>query len=77
MKCHYIYDEKAGKVLIPGCWSVVNSQDISDCNCTTTTFSQFEKAKYNEVLKEKCKLIKELEHENLRLNNKIKRILNL
>ena len=28
MKCHYVYDKEVGRVLIPGCWSVVMSNDI-------------------------------------------------
>lgn len=75
MKCHYVYDEEVGRVLIPGCWSVVISDDKDDCTCQTTTFSQFEKEKYNEVLKEKSRLIKELESENMRLNNIIQNLL--
>ena len=77
MKCHYIYDEELGRVLIPSCWAVVISGDKDDCTCQTTTFAQFEKVKYIEVLKEKCMLIKELESENLRLNNEIKKLLKL
>lgn len=33
MNCHYVYDKIAGKVLIPGCWGVVHSNDIKDCIC--------------------------------------------
>jgi len=35
MKCHYIYDKIAGKVLIPGCWGTVHSNDIKDCYCNS------------------------------------------
>ena len=43
MKCHYVYDEIAGKVLIPECWAVVLSGDIRDCTCRdeNLTFAQF------------------------------------
>jgi hypothetical protein len=33
MKCHFANDSIAGKVLIPGCWSIVNSGNIEDCTC--------------------------------------------
>lgn len=34
MKCHYVYDDVSKqKVLIPGCWEVVRSDDISRCTC--------------------------------------------
>lgn len=33
MKCHYIYDKIAGKVLIPGCMAVAVSNRIEDCTC--------------------------------------------
>jgi hypothetical protein len=33
MICHYVYDKKAGRVLIPGCWGTVHSNDMSDCYC--------------------------------------------
>ena len=72
MKCYFHFDEESKqKVLIPGCWSVVHSNDIEDCNCSNTTFSQFEKQRYNEVLKEKCKIISEYEKEIIRLNKRI------
>lgn len=32
MKCRYAHTPD-GKVLIPECWNVVMSQDISDCTC--------------------------------------------
>ena len=32
-RCHYVTDKQAGRVLIPGCWSVVMSNDINDCIC--------------------------------------------
>ena len=36
MKCHYI-TKKNERYLIPGCWPVVNSWDISDCTCNDNT----------------------------------------
>ena len=33
MKCYYTHPKVEEKVLIPICWTVVMSQDISDCTC--------------------------------------------
>lgn len=78
MKCHYIYDKKAGKVLIPGCEGVAwNYPDMFYCTCRTThdTYESFERSKYNESIAAKNKLIHELEKENASLNRIIKRLL--
>lgn len=77
MKCHYIYDKTAGKVLIPGCWSVVNSGNMRDCTCRNRveTFEQFEKKEYQKILLEKNKQISELEKEVTYLNRLIKKLL--
>jgi len=32
MKCHFAHVD-GEKYLIPYCWSVINSGDISDCDC--------------------------------------------
>lgn len=77
MKCYYAFDEQTGqKVLIPGCMSVVQSEDVEDCVCTTDTFSAFEKERYNKVLQEKCNAIKYLESEVVRLNKIIEKLHN-
>ena len=75
MKCHYIYDKEAGKVLIPGCWGAIYG-DMSQCTCRSeiTTFAQFEKKEYNKILNEKQSQIKELEKEVARLNRILKRV---
>jgi hypothetical protein len=86
-KCHYIQDIDAGKVLIPGCWPVVNSGRMEDCTCRDCgnypdeTFKQYESRLYREKIKqyidEKSELqkeIKELEKENAALNRVIKRL---
>lgn len=76
MKCHYVYDTKAGKVLMPGCWAVVISGNMEDCYCRNGyTFQDFEKQQYNDVLKKKNELIKDLERENAALNRIIKKLL--
>lgn len=75
MKCHYIYDKKLGKILIPGCISVSISNDMSRCTCINEiTFNQFEKQRYNKILSEKQSYINELEKEIARLNRILKRI---
>ena len=67
-KCHYVYDKKAGKVLIPGCWSVAISGDMERCTCRLgTSEKKFETREFNRLLKEKNEYIKNLEKENARL----------
>lgn len=76
-KCHYVYDEIAGKVLIPGCWSVVMSDDIRDCTCSSgnedLTFAQFEREQYNKELEKRNAIIKELRADNKYLRSELKR----
>lgn len=77
MKCHYTYYKDKGKIkkcLIPGCWSVVHSNDIRDCTCSDISFSKFEKQKYNEKLEELQARIKSLEEENKYLSDFIESI---
>lgn len=77
-KCHYINDPKCGKVLIPHCWAVVHSNDISRCTCRDypKTVAQFERQKFNEILQAKNKEIRDLEKENASLNRIIKKLIN-
>lgn len=74
MKCHYVYDDVSKqKILIPGCWEVVRSDDISRCTCNAKdhlTYAQFERNRYNkeldkrnEIIKEQCKDIEYLKSE--------------
>lgn len=81
MKCHYVYDKIAGKVLIPGCWSVVMSDDIRDCTCSSggedLAFSQFERERYNQEIEKRNAIIKELRAENKYLHTELKRLVNL
>ena len=75
MKCHYIYTEDGEKVLIPYCWPVVLSGDMSQCTCRTEkTFAAFERERYNETVKALRAKIKDLEHENAYLNRIIKKL---
>lgn len=48
MKCHYIYTKDGEKVLIPYCWPVVLTGDMSQCTCRPEkTFAAFERERYN------------------------------
>lgn len=50
MRCHFAHT-KDGKVLIPECWNVVMSQDISDCTCAKNPHLE-----HIEYLKRECKI---------------------
>lgn len=76
MRCHYIYDKKAGKVWIPGCWGGINGPEGCNCNSSNMTFAQFEKKIYNEKLSELNKENSELQKEIFRLNRIIKKLIN-
>ena len=77
MKCHYTYTDKSEKVLIPFCWPVVLSGDMSLCSCRSEkTFAAFERERYNETVKLLRAEVKDLEHENARLNRIIKKLTN-
>lgn len=72
LKCYFTYDEKTRqRVLIPGCWSVVNSNDISDCTCKKANFNEFEKQRYNEVVKKLNDEISALSKEITRLEKRV------
>ena len=66
MKCHYVYDEEVGKVLIPCCWPVVLSGDIRDCICNSKNLSEahFEKERYRKEIEKRNSIIKDLQEEN-------------
>ncbi|HBG40258.1 MAG TPA: hypothetical protein DDW85_02440 [Porphyromonadaceae bacterium] len=78
MKCHYTYYVENGekhKVLIPGCWDVVISNNIRDCTCEDAlTPCQFEKERFNEVISRLQDEIKGLRDENEYLMTIIKRL---
>jgi len=77
MKCYFAFDEETNqKVLIPGCMSVVHSDDIEDCTCYEFTYSKFEKERYNKLLNERNQEIKELQKEVVRLNKRIELLCN-
>lgn len=65
MKCHYVYDKEIGKVLIPGCWAVVLSNDIRDCTCKNNQPSETDEIK---KLKNEIRLLKKQINE-LKNNN--------
>lgn len=80
MKCHYVFDKDVGKVLIPGCWPVVMSNDIKDCICTINEPSSpegFERKRYHDELMEKNKTIKELQKQVEYLQNELNTYINL
>lgn len=74
MKCHYTYSAEKIRVLIPGCMSVAATWDIARCTCRNQTFAEFEREKYNEVVRGLRNEITELERENARLNRIIRKI---
>lgn len=80
MKCHYIWDEEVGKVLIPACAGVAFNYSARNpmwfCTCRTyTTHAGFERQEYNKKIKEQNELIKSLEKENAALNRIIKMLI--
>lgn len=79
MKCHYIYDQKVGKVLIPGCWgTAIHYPDMKHCTCRPElekTFEAFEKALYKQNLRGLKDKSNELEKEVHRLNRIIRKLL--
>lgn len=64
VRCHYENVKGVGKVLIPGCWSVVISGDIRDCTCHPTTYAAFERAEFKKEVERLKGIITELEEEN-------------
>lgn len=75
-KCKYINLEYV-KVLIPHCWAVAISNDISRCTCRNypKTVAQFERQKFNDILEAKNREIRDLEKENARLKRTIKNLI--
>lgn len=57
MRCHFVNDPEAGKVLIPGCWSVVHSNDIEDCTCNTNKYKHVNKCKVIELTIEEIRIV--------------------
>lgn len=79
MKCHYVFDEEVGKVLIPGCWSVVMSNDIIDCTCTNepTSCNGFERKRYNDEIRKRNVIINDLRKQVKCLHNELNRTIKL
>ncbi|WP_289872826.1 hypothetical protein [uncultured Duncaniella sp.] len=74
MRCHYIYDRMAGKVLIPGCMAVAVSNRIEDCTCEPSlTESQME----SQEIKRLKTIIKELQADNKTLISELHRHVDL
>ena len=59
MKCHYINDRIAGRILIPGCMGVAVSNDIGDCTCGATHKGMEERvSKLEDEIRQLKKLLK-------------------
>jgi len=64
LKCHYTYDEKGERFFIPECYGTIHTLDMEDCHCTDyMTFEKFEKKIYNEELKNRNRIIADMESE--------------
>jgi uncharacterized coiled-coil protein SlyX len=77
MKCHYVYDQFAGKVWIPGCWGGINGP--THCYCDRggdgpETYPQFERRLYNEQLKKMADKIDALNKANAEKEKEIYRL---
>jgi hypothetical protein len=80
MKCHYTYDKEFGRVLIPGCWDVIITNDMELCTCRNEfpqSFEAFERKEFREILMKKDMEIGDLEKENAELNRIIKNLLKI
>lgn len=74
MRCHYIFDRIAGKVLIPGCMAVAVSDRIEDCTCDQPiTERQME----SQEIKRLKSIIKELQADNKTLISELHRHVNM
>jgi len=76
MKCYFAHDID-GKHLIPGCWSVVISNDIETCTCKPDymdNYNRFEKKEYNKEIQVKNEIIKDYQAEIRRLNQVIEKL---
>ena len=71
MRCYHEYDEEAGKVLIPGCWS--SAWDGHNRNCTCYP-KNLEKNLENELVKELRASIAILQRENYKLVREVERL---
>ena len=82
MRCRYIYDEKYGKVHIPGCYPAIHGPEFCTCYpkknlfCFTCHYhNDLDTCQCKKAVTEESKLISELEKENARLNRIIKKLL--
>lgn len=79
MKCHYVYDEEAGRVLIPCCWPVVLSGDIRDCICRAELMSEahFENERFKKEIEKMKAIIKDLQEENELLHHDVNKYITM
>jgi hypothetical protein len=83
MRCYHTYDPLYhNKVLIPQCWQVLFSNDISDCTCSELplTEKEFEKDSYNKkvsVLNAEISELREMVEILKGDNNRLMKMLNI
>jgi len=64
MRCHYVNDSIAGKVLIPGCWGTIHSKDMDDCCCPVNPHLQYIEQLKREGKTEEAKEYRKIMKEN-------------
>ena len=73
MKCHYTYDTNGERFFIPMCYGSMYEDDKDNCTCPDPlTVHQFEKKRFNQVLKQKNTTIADQQSEIKSLNTVIK-----
>lgn len=76
-RCHYIYAEGVGKVLIPGCMGVAVYNDLDKCTCRNVlSFDEYQRKRYNTEVRKLRLELKELEEENAELYIKLEKLSN-
>lgn len=78
MKCYFTIDPKTlKKVFIPMCYGTMDTKDIKDCCCPNPlTEHQFEKERFNKVIKQKNETIQQQQSEIIHLNKIIQKLKN-
>ena len=78
MRCHHITDPEVGKVLIPGCMAgAIYGPDRCTCKShyhSDMTHLEFEKKAYNDTLKAKNEVIRDLEQSVKSLSRMLRRL---
>ena len=68
MKCHFAHT-KYGDILIPECWNVVISKDISDCTCAKNPHLEYIEMLLNEGKTEEANEYRNIYKEQRRFNS--------